>query len=442
MAVILCSAVFFVGCEDDPVETADEGELREDGTRVYNVPNAYFTFEKYELISKGPTDIGDNFSVFSSNTLEIHARCASSLDEITAIIKLYDASGRLVGNYRATRKECGIEANESFVLTADISAAAKESFNVVDVRFEGKTLNKLFLAGHITYNITFVYNNGTPPKMILVGLGDAINEPFVPPEKDGFIFEGWFTDPECTVLYDFSTSDVESDVTLYAGYSLNYERMGQKVVDIAKLATVNITTKSYSSLLWGAYEMSSSEKSGEGIIIKDDAGSYYVLTTSDLLAKDDEHEKVEYSIEDYYGNKYTATVKHSSEAYNLGILSFEKKSALLVSKLAGASPVVGAEIAIASDVDGNGYSPQFGNVLGFEKITHKDSDSSAHDVSFDMMLHDAKTDITVSGRPLFNMNIELVGIQCGTLNAEAVGLENNHVIPWDAIQKYINTYGS
>ena len=438
---MLCSVFAFTGCEDEPVETVDEGELRDDGTRVYNVPNAYFTFEKYEILSKGPTDIGDNFSVFASNTLEIHARCAASLDEITAIIKLYDASGRLVGNYRATRKNCGIERNESFVLTADISNEAKDSFSVIDVRFEGKSLSKLFITGGITYNVTFVYNNGTPSKMVLVDLGDAIEEPTDIPQKDGFIFEGWFTDPECTQLYDFNTSDVESDITLYAGYTLNYIRMGEKVVDIAKLTTVKITTKSYSSLLWGAYEVSSSEKSGEGVIIRDSDGRYRVLTTNDLLAKEAEFEKVEHTVEDYYGNKYVATVEHSSEAYNLGLLSFEKTSALLVSQLSAASPVVGDEIAIARYFNGSGYYPYFGNVISFEKIEHRDISSSAHDVNFDMMVHDAETDVRVSGRPIFNMNMELVGIQCGTLTKEEIELENHHVIPWDAIQKYLNAHG-
>lgn len=434
-------AFVLTGCGGDPVDTGDEGELLEDGTRVYTVPNAYFTFEKYNILSKGPTDIGDNFSVFSNNAIEIHAKCSSSLNNVTAIIKLYDAQGKLVGNYRATMSDCEIAENEGFVLNADISNEAKEKFSVVNVRFEGKTKNRINRADGITYNVTFVYNNGTPSKMVHVGLGKAVSQPNEVPEKDGYIFEGWFVDPACTEPYDFASSDVDSHLTLYAGYMLNYIRMGQKVVDIAKLSTVKITTKSYSELLWGAFEMSSTQKSGEGIIIRDDMGYYYVLTTSDLLAKEEGYEKVEYSIVDYYGKTYTAKLVHSSDVYNLGIISFEKNNALLVNQLASASPVVGDEIAIARYFEGSGYYPYFGKVLGFEKIAHGDSGSSAHDVNFNMMIHDVETDVRISGRPVFNMNMDLVGIQCGTLTKEDVDIENNHVIPWDAIQKYMNTYG-
>ena len=86
-------------------------------------------------------------------------------------------------------------------------------------------------------------------------------------------------------------------------------------------------------------------------------------------------------------------------------------------------------------------SPTFGEVLAFEKITHEDIGSAAHDVTFDMMVHDVQTDARISGRPMFNMNLELVGLQCGTLTKEEVELESKHVIPWEAIQKYVSTYG-
>lgn len=442
LVLALCSSLLLSGCGGDTVESPeDPGELREDGTRVYAVPNAYFTFEKYEILSKGPTDIGDNFSVFSSHVVEIHARCAAALEEITAIIKLYDSNGRVVGNYRATKKDCDLGVNENFVLSADISNDAKEQFSVIEVKFEGKSPSRLLIAGEINYNVTFVYNNGNPPKMLLVRLGGAVPKPETIPEKDGYIFEGWFADPACTEPYDFENSDVDKDINLYAGYMLDYIRMGEKLVDMAKLTTVTVNTKSYSSLLWGAYEMASSEKSGEGIIMKDDSGKYYVLSTYDLVKKEDGFEKTEYKIKDYYGNVYNASVIHSSENYNLCILEFEKTHALLVSRVAQENPQVGDEIAIARYFEESGYHPCFGKVLSYEKVVHGDIDTSAHDIGFNMMIHNADTDVRVSGRPMFNMNMELVGIQCGTLTESEIELASNHVIPLEVIRKYIKNYG-
>ena len=147
---VLCAAFLLCGCTDETVDP-EGGELREDGTRVYSVPNAYFVFEKYNVITKSPTDIGDNFSVITNNTLEIQAKCGASLDEVVAFIKLYDADGRLVGNYRCSMTNCGIEENESFTMTTEISNDAKNAFSVVDVRFEGKSLKKVFRVNNITY---------------------------------------------------------------------------------------------------------------------------------------------------------------------------------------------------------------------------------------------------------------------------------------------------
>lgn len=47
--------------------------------------------------------------------------------------------------------------------------------------------------------------------------GEKAAEPTVP-VKEGYIFTGWYTDKECTTLYDFS-APVTADITLYAGWS-------------------------------------------------------------------------------------------------------------------------------------------------------------------------------------------------------------------------------
>ena len=44
--------------------------------------------------------------------------------------------------------------------------------------------------------------------------GEKAAEPTVP-VKEGYIFTGWYTDKECTTLYDFS-APVTADITLYA----------------------------------------------------------------------------------------------------------------------------------------------------------------------------------------------------------------------------------
>jgi hypothetical protein len=79
--------------------------------------------------------------------------------------------------------------------------------------------------------------------------------------------------------------------------------------------------------------------------------------------------------------------------------------------------------------------------LNFEKVKHHNTGSRAGDMIYEMMIHDAKTDRSVTGRPMLDMNLNLVGIQCGTLTDKDVDIENSHVIPWSVIKKYIDAYG-
>ena len=47
--------------------------------------------------------------------------------------------------------------------------------------------------------------------------GSKLTEP-EPPTREGYVFTGWFKDPELTKKYDFSKETVTSELTLYAGF--------------------------------------------------------------------------------------------------------------------------------------------------------------------------------------------------------------------------------
>jgi len=69
----------------------------------------------------------------------------------------------------------------------------------------------------IYYTVTFNSNGGNeiPPQRIVAG--DTATEPNVP-TKEGYIFEGWYSDSTLTTLYDF-TLPVYANITLYAKWS-------------------------------------------------------------------------------------------------------------------------------------------------------------------------------------------------------------------------------
>ena len=63
-------------------------------------------------------------------------------------------------------------------------------------------------------NNASLFYNVTP-----IHYGDVINEPEENPERDSFIFQGWYTDPDCTELAQFPITVGEGDVHLYAKWA-------------------------------------------------------------------------------------------------------------------------------------------------------------------------------------------------------------------------------
>ncbi len=71
-------------------------------------------------------------------------------------------------------------------------------------------------AERFTVSFNLCGKPGTAPSSQLVEKGATATEPAVP-EAKGFIFTGWYTEPECVNLYDFGTP-VTADLMLYAGW--------------------------------------------------------------------------------------------------------------------------------------------------------------------------------------------------------------------------------
>ena len=70
-----------------------------------------------------------------------------------------------------------------------------------------------------TFTVTFVTGGGTYVPPLRITEGETIGTMPVT-EREGHTFTGWFTDAGCIYGYDFSTP-VTSDLTLYAGWSVN-----------------------------------------------------------------------------------------------------------------------------------------------------------------------------------------------------------------------------
>jgi len=67
------------------------------------------------------------------------------------------------------------------------------------------------------YAVEFDSNGGSRPASQLVEKGELAEEPAIP-TKNGFRFDGWFTDEDCEQKFDFNTA-INKNVTLYAKWT-------------------------------------------------------------------------------------------------------------------------------------------------------------------------------------------------------------------------------
>ena len=73
-------------------------------------------------------------------------------------------------------------------------------------------------AAQSVVNVTFDTMGGTAFEGYDVAVGEPIPEPATNPAKEGYIFDGWYSDAICTLPYDFSTP-VYSPTILYAKWA-------------------------------------------------------------------------------------------------------------------------------------------------------------------------------------------------------------------------------
>ena len=56
-------------------------------------------------------------------------------------------------------------------------------------------------------------------KQVKVIKGQVTTEPSFIPQKAGYTFAGWYTDREAKEAFDFESTVIDEDITLYASYS-------------------------------------------------------------------------------------------------------------------------------------------------------------------------------------------------------------------------------
>lgn len=163
------------------------------------------------------------------------------------------------GEAELTDLACNVEENGKITKPADpvkegyiFDAWYKEStfdnkwdFENDIVAADTKLYAKFLPEAEVTkYNVTFKSDENTVINTVTVKEGNSVGEP-ENPVKDGYQFDGWYTDVNCTDKYDFNTV-VSADLTLYAKwlakYTVSFDTDGGSTVESQTVVTGNKAT--------------------------------------------------------------------------------------------------------------------------------------------------------------------------------------------------------
>ena len=152
---------------------------------------------------------------------------------------LYDPAGQIVtksadANGRITQLPPAPAEREHYTFGGWL-VASRDANNVIQV-YNDRVSEYTFTCGALavplwiidTYKVSYVSNGGSQVPEETVDHGSAATKP-ADPTREGYHFQGWYTDEGLTALYDFSTP-VTADITLYAkwleAYTITYELQG------------------------------------------------------------------------------------------------------------------------------------------------------------------------------------------------------------------------
>lgn len=212
------------------------------------------------------------------------------------------------GEAELTDLACKVEENGKIIKPADpvkegyvFDAWYKEStfdnkwdFENDIVASDTKLYAKFLPEAEVTkYTVTFKSDENTVIKTVTVKEGNSVGEP-ENPVKDGYQFDGWYTDVNCTDKYDFN-SPVNEDITLYAKwlakYTVSFDTDGDSIVESQTVVTGNKATKptstptkkGYNFVGWYTDNTYTTEFDFENTIITDNTTIYAKFEDASII---------------------------------------------------------------------------------------------------------------------------------------------------------------
>ena len=171
---------------------------------------------------------------------------------------------------------------------------------------------------NVFYTVVFESNGGTSIESLNVKHNEKINKP-TDPTKEGYVFEGWYTDSLLNIIYDFENDVVTSNLILYAKWIGN-SNTSYKVEHYQQ----NIDDASY-SLYETTYSTGTTDSYSNARPLEYTGFTVSSTINQELIAADGST-----SIKIFYErNSYNLTINNDNENYgniseNFGSYKFNK----------------------------------------------------------------------------------------------------------------------
>ncbi len=196
----------------------------EGSVAVFTNPNGFSTFE---ILS--PTDISVVAKVGNSGFATLQA--AVDYIDNGGIVSVVNNSTHLVSLSASKTFTVKNEVSETAITVTvngtEYSIAASGEEEIVYTKPVTSVPSGSSSGGGASYVVEFDTDGGSKIKSIRTRRGNTIKEPTVP-EKEGYIFDGWYRDKEFTKKFDFETTLIHSDMTLYAKWIKTDEKEDEK----------------------------------------------------------------------------------------------------------------------------------------------------------------------------------------------------------------------
>lgn len=254
------------------------------------------------------------------------------------------------------------------------------------------------------YTVTFNLGDGREPICATVLRGDVNYTPDTP-EREGFVFGGWYENSACTVPFNFSTP-IWSNKSAYALWLPDAVGFGNLIATEGLTSTVKIHFEQFDFLGSGTLSL------GSGVIYRLSDGYYYCLTNEHVVRCNSTPWRVNYRVYDAFGNEYTAELVGKADSqYDLAVLKFKKnvsntEQELSVATLAERDAKVGELLASVGNPGGLVNTVTYGECTEYAKVTVEGGSG----VTFPVGVHSAPLDSGSSGGGVFNVGLELIGI--------------------------------